>query len=213
MVRRLTATLAVLAGVASMAGAVQTAQLASRIGVQTGIIGGYQSSDDYVGGLGALVEMEYPLSKSLGIGLEAAGGENAADGPLVGGGLNVKYVIPGLKGLKGLELSAIGFGRGFYQFSPETPSYFFYGGGAELPGYDEGRFPDPEPRRRRLLRCLWRHRGPERGGPRPRRLVESELSGIQDLGSRPGLRVWRRPVLSRRLHGLRHRTAHRGLID
>jgi hypothetical protein len=129
MEKRLCASIVLLAGVAVLASAIQTAQILPRYGVQAGIIGGYQNADNYIGGLGALLEMDFPFSKSLGIGLEAAGGENEADGPLAGWGLSVKYRI---LDLKHLELSGIGFGRGFYQFSPESPSYFLYGGGAEI---------------------------------------------------------------------------------
>jgi hypothetical protein len=112
-----------------LASAIQTAEIASRSGVQAGIIGGYQSDSNFVGGLGAIYEMEFALAKNFSISVDGGGGYNAVDGPLAGGGLDFKYRF--LK-IKQFDVSAIGYGRGFYQFSPQSPSYYLYGGGAVL---------------------------------------------------------------------------------
>jgi hypothetical protein len=120
-------SMALLASVVGFASAIQTAQIVSRVGAQAGIIGGYQSDSNFIGGLGGIFEMEFPLAKSLSVSVDGGGGYNLADGPLAGGGLDLKYRF--LK-YRQFDFSAIAYGRGFYQFAPAAPSYYFYGGGA-----------------------------------------------------------------------------------
>ena len=114
---------------AAMAGAEQRAGVVFRDSVETGVIGGYRDADNFVGGMGGVFEAEIPLSRSFSLSLDADGAYNAVGGPLAGAGLDLKL---GLLSAKLLDLSAIGYGRGYYQFSPQAPSYYLYGGGALL---------------------------------------------------------------------------------
>lgn len=110
-----------------MASAVQTAQIVNRIGVQPGIVGGYQSVDAYIGGIGGAVEAEFALSKAFSISADAGGGYNAMSGPIAEAGLDLKYQIAKLKLL---DLSLIGYGRGYYLFAADEDASYLYGGGA-----------------------------------------------------------------------------------
>ncbi len=129
MGKRILVSVALLAAAASMLCAIQTAEIDSRHGGQTGIVGGYHNDADYIGGFGGIYELELALSKDFSLSADAGGGYNMVDGPLAGGGLDFKYRF--LK-LKSFDFSAIAYGRGCYLFSPQEPSYYFYGGGALL---------------------------------------------------------------------------------
>jgi hypothetical protein len=110
-------------------GAAQTAQIVSRWSILAGVLGGYQDEDNYVGGMGPLLEAEFALSNQVSLCLDAGGGYNVADGPLGGGGFDLKLR---LLDKKRLDLALLGFGRGWYQASPAGTSYYVYGGGAAL---------------------------------------------------------------------------------
>jgi hypothetical protein len=127
--KRFCVLIVLLVFMGGLASAIQTAEIVSRNTVQLGIIGGYQSDADYIGGLGGIYEMEFPLSKSFSISADVGAGYSMSDGPLAGGGPDLKYRF--LK-LKHVDLSAIGYGRVYYQFAPQDSSYYLYGGGALL---------------------------------------------------------------------------------
>jgi len=129
MWKRTLVSVALLVGAASLLCAIQTAEIASRHGFQAGIVGGYHNDSDYIGGFGGVYELELGLSKDFSLSADVGGGYNTVDGPLAGCGLDLKYQF--FK-LKRIDISAIGYGRGFYLFSPQEPSYYFYGGGALL---------------------------------------------------------------------------------
>jgi hypothetical protein len=113
----------------SAASAVQTAAIVSRNGIQAGLLGGYSSALDYIGGIGGSYELELPLSKAMSLSFDAGGGYNALNGSLAGGGLDFKY---SLAKLKQINLAVAGFGSGYYQFPPleGQTANFLYGGGA-----------------------------------------------------------------------------------
>lgn len=120
-------SVALLLLIASAANAVQTAAIVSRNGLQAGLLGGYSSALDFIGGIGGSYEIELPLSKAMSLSFDVGGGFNALTGSLAGGGLDFKY---SLAKLKQINLAVAGFGSGYYQFTQLDASPFLYGGGA-----------------------------------------------------------------------------------
>ena len=77
------------------------------------------------------------LGRNFSLSADASGAENVVEGPLGGGGIDLKFKF---LSLKQIDISADGYGRGFYQSSSNGTAYHLYGGGAILLATLKGGF-------------------------------------------------------------------------